>query len=609
MIMTLLFVVVLGALAVSALYLAMNTTLSGRLWERGQDLQYAAQAGLQMGKSYLNGDPTAMPADSFAELAFNGGAMLDADGNPVRNLSVRVFVGPSGNPTGQFGLFGSVVAEARDTRGGRVVRRLEVARESFAKFAYWSNRENNMGTPIWFVSGDELQGPVWSNDTLRILLGGAPGPRFRDNVGTASIILNPTSGTFDKGYAINQRPIVLPTATNLNYLQAYATAGNLDFTPPTIGDETTVRTRIEFVTVDVNGNGSDRDPEDGFLRIYEAAPGQEAWLRAAPAAEATNCGAWYIMGGRWRFVTIAKHGDPGWFAGYAPTDAGSVNDYNTYGTDRQRILSSWRSRCYLGGDPLLASADAPTPVPGEWNTFTDSTARGRWRRWPGAIDPRIAGRPDAAFLFPLSRALNTTVKGVINVNGTVGVSGKLSGRITLRSTHTIVILDDVTYATNSQATGLCVDILGMVSGADVVVSDNMLNNQVQHGPDPLNPADRKMQDDTKDLFIQSVVMATGTSFRVENFGLGPRNNNVCAGRDTGRGCLYLLGGLIQDRRGAVGTTAGTGFLKQYTYDKCALRRPPPYFPTTGRYTDNRYAEIDPVRFNVRQLFEALQVEP
>lgn len=37
--------------------------------------------------------------------------------------------------------------------------------------------------------------------------------------------------------------------------------------------------------------------------------------------------------------------------------------------------------------------------------------------------------------------------------------------------------------------------------------------------------------------------------------------------------------------------------------------PPPYFPTTGRYIDNRYCEIDPVRFNPDKLFESLRPDP
>jgi hypothetical protein len=73
----------------------------------------------------------------------------------------------------------------------------------------------------------------------------------------------------------------------------------------------------------------------------------------------------------------------------------------------------------------------------------------------------------------------------------------------------------------------------------------------------------------------------------------------------GRGCLYLTGGLIQEARGAVGTLSGIGFLKRYSYDRCVLSTPPSYFPTTGRFIDNRYYEIDPLRFDVDQLYRSL----
>ena len=69
--------------------------------------------------------------------------------------------------------------------------------------------------------------------------------------------------------------------------------------------------------------------------------------------------------------------------------------------------------------------------------------------------------------------------------------------------------------------------------------------------------------------------------------------------------------VIQDTRGAVGTsTSGaspnvTGFVKRYSYDRCAVMNPPPYFPTTGRFQDNRYYELDPVNLNLTQLFKSL----
>ena len=104
-------------------------------------------------------------------------------------------------------------------------------------------------------------------------------------------------------------------------------------------------------------------------------------------------------------------------------------------------------------------------------------------------------------------------------------------------------------------------------------------------------------------------MALATSFGAENYGTGPTNANGCEGNPSGRGCLYLYGGLIQESRGAVGLVSGNGYVKRYSYDHCAVVNPPPYFPTTGKFLDNRYYEIDPVRFNVTQLFASLVPGP
>jgi hypothetical protein len=116
-------------------------------------------------------------------------------------------------------------------------------------------------------------------------------------------------------------------------------------------------------------------------------------------------------------------------------------------------------------------------------------------------------------------------------------------------------------------------------------------------------------DDTKDVFVQGVLMALKTAFGVENYDRGPQNANGCEGLGNGRGCLYLTGGIIQQQRGAVGLSSGEGFTKRYAYDRCALYNPPPYFPTTGRYADNRYYEIDPNGFSVAALYGALTPRP
>jgi len=187
------------------------------------------------------------------------------------------------------------------------------------------------------------------------------------------------------------------------------------------------------------------------------------------------------------------------------------------------------------------------------------------------------------------------------------VSGVLRGRVTIYSTGSVIVLDDLRYATDP-STGKCADMLGIIAAQNITVADNSVL-----GPELVTPPNGnnfwKNFDDTKDVYIHGIMMALNTSFSAENYSNAPTSGNGCEGNTSGRGCLYLTGGLIQESRGAVGLVSGQGYVKRYSYDHCAVQTPPPYFPTTGRFVDNRYYEIDPVRFNVSQLFASLVPGP
>jgi hypothetical protein len=273
------------------------------------------------------------------------------------------------------------------------------------------------------------------------------------------------------------------------------------------------------------------------------------------------------------------------------------------------IMNGAGARCYLGGAPQLVAiarnsaawTNAQKQKGGDDTTFTHTDVYGAWKVF-NATPPALltTARPhDAAYLFPLHRSINTNAKGVIHVTGTVGVSGVLRGLVTLFSTTTIVILDDLRY-TNDPSTGLCKDMLGLLSTNNIVVADN-----AQNTPQQTKSSTTKNVDDTKDLFVHGVMMALNTSFTVENYSDGPDDVNDCEGSDNGRGCLYLAGGLIQENRGAVGLVSGEGFVKRYSYDRCAVINPPPYFPTTGKFADNRYYELNPVGFNATKLYKSI----
>ena len=651
LVLVLIFTMALGALALSAIFMSSSATIAARTTGRDNDIRYSADAAINIVKSYLNTDPSALPDSGYREFTLPGGAVTGADGQRVTDATVRVWFGPTGLTTAGGTSFATIVAESRDPNGGRVIRSMQATRESFAKYAYYSTRETYQGATISFAAGNVLFGPVWSNDVIRIA-SGSPNAEFRDSVWSGATVSNAAAGTFLKGYLENQPKVFLPSTSTLVKLRTIAQRGSLAFDAPTAGNEQTVRMRLEFVAVDLNGDGDVTDDDEGFVKIYQAdADGINAevngksWLRSdyvpgpfgSPSSNAqktqqglrgTNCGDWHVMDatGVSRFYPIAVHRRPNFITQYAArlrvltptlTVAQATTNATTHANDDAKtILTGAGARCYLGGDPHLAAVERgdTVTVGGDTTTFTPAGQGGGWVQYPGAVTARLAAaravQRDAAYLFPITRAYNDNVRGVVQVNGTVGVSGIINAKLTLHATGNIVILDDVTYAVppgglTPAGEPNCDDIFGMVANQDIVVADNALLTPVDH--DLNNGTVERAMKPNPGLFIHGISMAINTSFRVENHDAGPTTAVPCLGQARGRGCLNVDGGILQLERGPVGLVGAQGFTKRYAYDRCGASDPPPYFPTTGRYTDNRVTEVVPVSFDVARWFEERQV--
>lgn len=562
--LVLVLVLITATITVGATMLGSNNHLMTQYKERQGMLQAVADAGLEEGRARLNGDTALYPDSNFVVLE-NGVAVTNAAGDTIPGVLRWTYAGPIGLTTGQYGVYGSVVSVAQSTNGDRVIRRAEILQESFAKFAYFTNDE---GT-IVFGGGDQIFGPVHSNDDITIHSTGAT---FHGPLSTAGTISGRNNGTFNAGYRERALRIPMPQTADLNRLRTYAQQGNTHITGNTSGDPDQASVIIEFLAIDLNGDGDTTDDDEGFMRVYRATDlrygNADVPSMGITSNTNRNCGHWHGTGASATFVLTSDH-------------SGS-------GSDSRTVSLTSGGRCFPGGHPNLFNGTfyATTPDGG-----------GSYVAWSGTVDSRLSGRPDANYLWPLSRAINPDFKGVVFVDGKVSVYGTLRGRITMAATDNIIIIDDFEYSVNP---GLqtCTDIMGLFSGTDVVIADNMINN-----PQTVSSNYRRL-DDTMDEHLHAVVLAL-SNFTVHNYNSGPTDAEPCGTTSWGRGCLMLTGGVIQRDRGAVGTAAGYGYLKRYSYDQCAFTNPPPYFPTTGRFARQRVFTVDPTNFTPEGLFDLL----
>lgn len=559
-----------AGLAAAAATIGMNSTVVVRYYERQSLLARVADEGLELARARLNADPTLYPEGDTIAVLESDAEVRDQAGNVIPGVRRTTYVGPIGVISGEYGVVGAVVSVARDEGGARVIRRLNMPQESFSRFAYFTDSE---GSNIVFGGGDQIQGPLHSNDVIKIDTTGAT---FLGPVSTARNIQGKQYGTFRAGYTEYAPKIPLPEMADLMKLKAQAIAGGTFFQGDRNAPSGQATTRIEFIAHDVDGDGR----QEGFIRVYRS---QNAEWVVAGAPEnnlrnSRNCGHWHKSQqspNDSTFVAARDHGNQG------------------SGDNWTASVSSANSRCFLGGAEELFS----------WQ-FRPNDGLGAWqlRTWPVGS---LILRDDADYLFPITRELNPDFKGVIFVDGDVAVSGNVRGRVTVAATGNIIIADDIKY-TIDPALGTCDDLLGLVAGGSIIVAYTPINSPWRRG----SGASYFAYDDTpKGVYIHAFILTLNT-FTVEDYDRGPTSETECDGTRSGRGCLFLTGGIIQKTRGPVGQQAGknalTGYVKRYSYDQCGATEPPPYFPTTGRFSRGTYYEVNPTGFDPVEYFRMLR---
>ena len=632
LILTLFLSIVVAGMAVGVILMASNSNLIAKFHSTEAMMAAAADAGLEQGRDTLNGTPSIIPAGGigFATLEANA-VVRDANGVIIPGFTRSLYAGANGDVTGQFGNFASVISVISNTRGAVVVRRMQLKQDSFSRFARFFN---TWGCCMW-GNTEVLFGPVHSNQGMAVQPG-APGTTFNPpgGVTTVGAIANQASANFNGGVQTGAPAIPFPNVAALAALQGYAVTSGTVINGYGVLNAMDPDTRIEFVGVDMNLDGDVNDGNEGYFRVFQATAGGAAPVQAARRA--------YVTARRWNTmpngvpasrpappagVTAATDPNlisPNCGGNYDPPGAPALATFfpadTIYDMDlggaagktafvRAAMVgaptpSGAGRRCYLGGDHRLIGG-----------RYAVANGYGSWLAWPG-----WAGAPPAALqaalnvpayplaagttlaglastFWPLTRAMNPNFKGVIYVNGSVAVSGLLRGRVTVAATGNVIMADDVTYVTPPNTT--CADILGVLTPLRAMIENNNMNT-----PFRTNNIWTATFDDSPDEIFEGFFLTLQT-FEGEAFAGDPAVHPAenCGGKS--RGCKSIHGGTIQ--QGIAATfTGNSGWAEQDTYDVCGINAPPPYYPTTGRFTKNRYYEIDPVGFNVAAWFAANQ---
>lgn len=142
--------------------------------------------------------------------------------------------------------------------------------------------------------------------------------------------------------------------------------------------------------------------------------------------------------------------------------------------------------------------------------------------------------------------------------GRVNIAGILDGRLTFVAEGDIYVTNHIRYTVHP--TNNSNDALGLISRKDVIVATNCPANL--------------------DLFAH--ILATGDMTSSTNDGMFTVQNYNTRARTACQG-LKLYGGIVENYRGPVGTSggSGTGYLKQYAFDRRFATNPPPRYPVVG----------------------------
>lgn len=445
--------------------------------------------------------------------------------------------------------------------------RFEVGQSSFARYAYFTNRDSNSSSQIWFTDDTMIDGPVHTNGNFAFYLDPWFGGRVTSAGCRASELLvrscegdrNPGAFFYNAQSTLrapsamldDQRPVfgnhkpIFDEGVNWHsqYVGLPANAFDQRAVARGDGDRLDVGIYLNHATLSSlevwAGDSQGQSPTP-----TQTSEGQVTWGPAATHQFVRACREEIVSSGRWGTTTV-------------------------------EVCDTWR----VGSDKTLQKLDAGSNYddPRTWVWHTDprpfngviySAGKIERLRGPSRITGRVNGRnmPNDGRAAPPAVAafseLTIVAENDVRLTRDLTYEQPPCNGVPTRNSNRTVKRADCTNTNHKNVLGI------YTPGGDVIVgndnSDGTLNAPY-------------------DMYMHGVLMSASNQIRVEGYKERNSYNND-------RGRFFLMGGMIQENRGVFGTfSAGSssssgrkGYDRVYTYDpRMSQGVAPPYFPTTG----------------------------
>lgn len=394
-------------------------------------------------------------------------------------------------------------------------------------------RHGNYCTEIQFAAADVLDGKVHSNDIMRIC-----SSTFKKKVTTSTKITSPQ--------------YVDTCSTNATFLDP-ANAGR---TIPRVPD------------MDIPPTNSEMQIE---ARVDVPEVTRPGCMYTGPTSITFNSDGTVTVVSPWTKVT-----QPSLTAGIdskSPAECGEISALHT--SKGATFTPPGQNLLFVQSVPGQSSGD-----PNRWNNssypdgFTCSNSKKVNEGWNFRY-PNTSSQPRVRYPLEDERTpqeSKTATPAYGCRTGDAYISGTVNGQVTVASDNYVYITGDLTYADSA------VDVLGIVGNNAVWVWNPMSDSNQGYGCSsgycPMTPKNRT---------IKAAILSVKHTFQVQNYAVGPH-----------RGTLTVIGALAQKFRGTVGTSAPTGYDKDYRYDNRLFSISPPKFllPTSTTYGVTKYALVD-----------------